>query len=379
VFALLTDDGGAFMIVSTHGYKAGVTDMWRRFPAQAKLPMSDVVRSGEPLFLASPEEAAMLYPDMMASAKSGHKAWAVAPLATDGRALGAVSVSFAEPRTFDADERDLFIALTRQCALALDRARLFEATQQWAATLEARVAERTAELRASEEQLRTLSLRSERAREKDRVSIAREVHDELGGSLTGLKFTLAQVRSGRQADAALMDVVHDMASQIDELVSAVRRIASDLRPPMLDDLGLLPALEWQAQEFEKRTDIPCNFNLPQREPHLNQEQRTAIFRAFQEALTNVARHADAKRVVVAVTLKGREFVLSVTDDGVGIRPDALRTGKSLGLAGMRERMREVSGDAEVLSTPGRGTTVIIRAPVADADMDEEEDMDDAQE
>jgi signal transduction histidine kinase len=151
-----------------------------------------------------------------------------------------------------------------------------------------------------------------------------------------------------------------MTSQIDELVQTVRRIASDLRPPLLDDFGLMAALEWQARAWEKQTGILCNLTLPPEEVMLNREQRTAVFRVFQESLTNVARHSQATQVNVSAHKEGGQLVLKVQDNGLGITSEALLPGKSLGLLGMRERMREVSGDFDIQGVAGEGTTVTIR-------------------
>ena len=238
-----------------------------------------------------------------------------------------------------------------------------EALQTWNATLEARVAERTQALRESQSQLRKLSAYAERMREDERTRIAREVHDQLGGALTALKMTLARTRKGHDDDSGLIGNLADMRAQIDDLVQMVRRIASDLRPPLLDDFGLLAALEWQAREWEKRTGVACLLNRPSDEIKLDRDCRTAVFRVFQESLTNVARHAQATKVMVDVKDDGTQLVLTVRDNGRGIAAEALRPGKSLGLLGMRERMREVSGDLEIEGTPGSGTCVTVRVPI----------------
>ena len=218
-------------------------------------------------------------------------------------------------------------------------------------------------LRESQTQLRQLSAYSERMREDERTRIAREVHDELGSSLTGLKMTLARAAKGRTDDEDLAIKIHDMNGQIDGLVQTVRRIASDLRPPLLDDFGLLAALEWEAHEWEKRTGLSCQFNAKSHEINLDRQRCTVVFRVFRESLTNIARHAQATQVVATLWQEGNQVILTVHDDGRGISAEALQPGKSLGLMGMRERMLEVSGDFEIATAPGQGTTVTIRVPV----------------
>lgn len=232
------------------------------------------------------------------------------------------------------------------------------------AALEARVSERTEALAQSREQLRELSAYVVRTREDERARIAREVHDELGGSLTVLKMSLARAVRGHDDDAVLGEHFNDMRAQIDNLVKNVRRIASDLRPSVLDDFGLVAAMEWQAQEWSQRTGIPCRLDasLVPEALNLDSEQRTALFRVFQESLTNVARHAHATTVSATLLLEEQQLMLTVQDNGRGLDPAAMQ-GKSLGLLGMRERVRDVGGTFEIINSPGRGVTVCVRVPL----------------
>lgn len=238
------------------------------------------------------------------------------------------------------------------------------------ATLETRVAERTLELAQSHEQLRELSAYVLRAREEDRTRIAREVHDELGGALTVLKMSLARAARGRTADVEFNMHTQDMSAQIDDMVKMVRRIASDLRPSILDDFGLVAAMEWQAQEWGQRTGITCRLDasLVPEDLQLGSECRTAMFRVFQESLTNVARHARATRVAATLQLDDDQLVLTVQDNGRGIDAALLINSKSLGLLGMRERVREVGGTFDIHSAPGQGTTVRVQVPLSISDL-----------
>lgn len=237
--------------------------------------------------------------------------------------------------------------------------------RELSATLEARVAERTLELAESREQLRELSAYVVRMREEERARIAREVHDELGGSLTVLKMSLARAARGHEEEAELITNFRDMRVQTDNLVKMVRRIASDLRPSILDDFGLIPALEWQAQEWSQRIGIPCRLDssMVAEGLDLDAERRTAVFRVFQESLTNIARHARASHVSATLLEDDGVLELVVKDDGQGIDPARLKGGKSLGLLGMRERIREVGGNFEIDSAPGRGTAICVRVPL----------------
>ena len=285
------------------------------------------------------------------------------PLIKNGRFVAILSVHQNHARPWTPDEVALVEETAERTWASIERARAEVALQSLNATLEARVTERTAELCESQAQLRKLSAYAERMREDERTRIAREVHDELGGSLTALKMTLARVRKGREGDADLSTRLTDMRDQIDELVQTVRRVASDLRPPLLDDFGLVAALKWQVEEWERRTGIACQLDLALNEAKLDRERRTAVFRVFQESLTNVARHAQATQVVMTIREDHGQLVLTIHDNGRGIDAEALRPGKSLGLLGIRERMREVGGDVEISGAPNQGTMVMVRVPL----------------
>src|SRR5213592_3246782 len=175
------------------------------------------------------------------------------------------------------------------------------------------------QLHKSHEQLRALSVHLQRVREEERIRIAREVHDELGQSLTGLKLQLTWLTSRLPRKLrALRDRTQTMAEHIDKTIQAVRRIATELRPGVLDNAGLLAALEWQAHDFQRRTGIRCRVHAPIRATVRDQNLNTAFFRIFQETLTNVIRHANATRVVVQLKKERGQLSLEVKDNGRGI-------------------------------------------------------------
>jgi signal transduction histidine kinase len=216
--------------------------------------------------------------------------------------------------------------------------------------------------------LRALSARLQSAREEEGNRIAREIHDELGGALTSLKWELesfdkaiSESRDQSQLQV-LQKKLQSMMKLIDSIISAVRRISSELRPSVLDDLGLAEAIEWQARQFQTRTGIICHCDCAVENLHLNQEQSTAVFRIFQEALTNILRHAQATRVAVAIREEAGEFVLTVSDNGRGITKDDRARLQSLGLLGMRERAHLVGGELELTGVEGQGTLVTVRVP-----------------
>jgi PAS domain S-box-containing protein len=219
-------------------------------------------------------------------------------------------------------------------------------------------------LRHSKEELHELASAAHRAREQEKSRIARELHDELGQALTALRMDVAWCRAkipgGSDSVAARLERMEEM---LEATVAATRRIAADLRPLMLDDLGLLPALEWLVENFTQRTDIPCALAVGGDELDLPDMEATAVFRAVQESLTNVARHAQASRVDVAIEHGDSQVTVRVRDDGVGFSLEESRKPNSFGLLGLRERAALLGGEALVTSAPGRGTHIEVRFPV----------------
>jgi PAS domain S-box-containing protein len=222
------------------------------------------------------------------------------------------------------------------------------------------------QLARSNEQLRALSVRVQSAREEESIRIAREIHDELGGALTGLKMDLSWIgrRLSEQTREAVQQKLQSTLELVDDTVHKVRNISTELRPSVLDDLGLAAAIEWQAREFEKRTEIECRIVSLQEDSTLSPEKSTALFRIFQEVLTNVIRHSGASRVEVCMEEHGGSLILQVSDNGRGIKESEVAEAKSLGLLGMRERALVFGGRIEVVGVEGRGTTVTVRIPLA---------------
>jgi signal transduction histidine kinase len=218
-------------------------------------------------------------------------------------------------------------------------------------------------LRASEEKLRNLASHLQSVREEERIHIAREIHDELGQALTGLKFdinTLAKTFAAGGGEAAAQGT-HGLCLQIDRIINSVRRIASGLRPEVLDEIGLAAAIEWQAREFSRRTGIRCVVDVEPEFVDPDKDRSTALFRIFQELLTNVARHANATRVAVRLA-DGEVIRLKVEDNGRGIQEKEFESPKSLGLLGLRERVLAFGGTIDVKGEEGKGTTVRVAIP-----------------
>ena len=230
--------------------------------------------------------------------------------------------------------------------------------------LSAELAERTLteqRLRASEENLRALAAHLQSVREEERIHIAREIHDELGQALTGLKFDINALAKSAATGGAIGDKPAHLCQQIDRIINSVRRIASGLRPEVLDEIGLAAAIEWQAREFQRRTGIRCMVEIARGFDDPDKERSTALFRVFQELLTNVARHAHATRV--SVRLEGGEWLrLEVNDNGRGIKDQEAESPRSLGFLGLRERVLAFGGSIEAKGRPGQGTFVSVAIP-----------------
>jgi signal transduction histidine kinase len=220
------------------------------------------------------------------------------------------------------------------------------------------------QLRQSHEQLRALSVYLQHVREEERTVIAREVHDELGQTLTGLKLELTWLTGRLPARLRTLHLqAKSMADHIDEIIHSVRRIATELRPGLLDTAGLLAALEWQAQEFQRQTGIQCRVKAAIKETLWDQDLNTAFFRIFQETLTNIIRHANATKVNVRLAQMSGHLVLEVKDNGRGISEAEIHNTRSIGLLGMRERAALLGGEVRFSGEPGKGTAVRVRIPL----------------
>jgi len=219
------------------------------------------------------------------------------------------------------------------------------------------------ELANSREQLRNLSVYLQSVREQERTSIAREIHDDLGQTLTALKMDLSWLGKGLSEDQGpLKERQASMDNALDMALKSVERIITELRPGMLDHLGLVPAIEWQVGDFQNRTGVRSEVSIDPEEIMLNKERSTAIFRILQECLTNVARHANATTVHVSLIEKNDEIELKIRDNGKGIVKEQISHPKSFGLMGIRERVYVFGGNIEIKGIPEKGTTVIVRIP-----------------
>jgi signal transduction histidine kinase len=269
--------------------------------------------------------------------------WSTPIEATGGRVLGTFALYYREPRAPSHDELEIIARAVHVAGIAIQRHEL-------------------------DEQLRALSARLEAAREEERTSIAREIHDHLGQTLTVLKLDLSWISrraSGPDGIAAgvLLEKVKDLSRSIDALINDVRRISAELRPGLLDDIGLVAALSWKAQQIEERTSIACSVDAAVDNEALTREVATAVYRIVEEALTNVVRHSGATLADIHVEQGDGSVLLEVRDNGKGILDDQIDDPQSFGLVGIRERARRLGGSASFGRTPGGGTQVTVKLPL----------------
>ncbi len=269
-----------------------------------------------------------------------------------GQSLGTLEVFYSEARTIEdegpflSEERELIKSVAAMLSNAAERKKA------------------AYEIYQSQIELRQLSAHLQTVREEERSNIAREIHDELGQQLTGLKMDTSWLgKKLPEGDKVLHEKVEGMLALIDDTVKTVRRISSELRPGILDDMGLIAALEWQSSEFEKRNGISCTFTTNLSELPVSQELATGIFRVYQEALTNITRHAHATGVKARLEVNAKNILLTIIDDGKGFDMQEARLKKTLGIVGMKERAIMLGGQLTITSEKEVGTAVMLRIPL----------------
>jgi signal transduction histidine kinase len=239
-----------------------------------------------------------------------------------------------------------------------------EALEKSRAELEERVKERTKELADSQKQLRNLYSHLQSLREEERTNIAREIHDDLGQALTALKMDLSRIVGELRGDKkGLKERLNADVDQVDKTIQAVKRVCTELRPGILDHFGLAAAIEWQAEEFQKRTGIRCEVVFDPEDIVVDTSLSTSLFRIFQESLTNIMRHARATEVKASFRRTSSSIILEIADNGIGITEEELSKPNSFGLQGMRERVYPWGGKVTVRGIKNKGTTVEVIIPV----------------
>jgi PAS domain S-box-containing protein len=275
----------------------------------------------------------------------------------------------------DITDRKLAEEAVRKAHEELER-RVRERTAQLSesnALLRQEIAERTVvgeKLKESQERLRYLSAYLRRVREEERTSLSRELHDELGQVLTGIKMDVAWIgKRTPEEDTVIVERTNLLLTRIDDAILSIQRISMSLRPPALDDFGLQEAMRQVAEDFSKRTNIACEISSKPQNILVGAKISTEAFRIFQEALTNIARHANAQSVAVSLHNIRDRFIMEVRDDGRGITREQISDLKSIGLTGMRERAFAVGGSLTITGTREKGTTITLNVPLREGKVE----------
>jgi signal transduction histidine kinase len=225
---------------------------------------------------------------------------------------------------------------------------------------------------AQQERIRQVQLFSDKlqnTREEEQKRIARELHDELGGTLTSLKYDLHWLEHTTASKGEIAQRYQAMNDLIGSTTKLVQRISSELRPKILDSLGLNAAVEWQAGEFKKRTNVGIQLHLTETLPPMDDALKTGAYRIIQESLTNIARHAQAASVEITIDVRNQNLFVLITDNGKGFDKSLLNHPESLGLLSIQERARMIGGKAVITGEPGKGTQVTLEVPLKNADVD----------
>jgi len=318
----------------------------------------------------------------------GYASSVVFPLKTGDQTFGSLSIYSKEPDGFNSNEIKVLSDLSCDLAQGITSIRLRELNRRTEnalirsyEVLEQTVIERTEELRQSNEllkkeivfridaervltnsqkELRALRHRMDIIAEEERTRISREVHDELGHMLTAMKYDIDDISNKPEISEGLLKTeLGSLMNMVEALIDTVRKISTDLRPGILDHLGLYPAIEWQLKQFQKRTKICCISDIQETDLSFDKNEITIIFRILQEILTNVARHSKASNVTVSVKNKGGLFLMVVNDNGIGFNLKDCNNIGSLGLLGMKERALSIGGEIRIESSPGKGTKIAL--------------------
>jgi signal transduction histidine kinase len=286
--------------------------------------------------------------------KEGVQSFIAIPMSVGGTILGVIDfTALSAPRAWSHDLLQRLRLLEEIFANALNRKRK-----------EDQLRRRTLELQETADKLKNLSEHLQNAREQERAHVAREIHDELGAALTVLKMDTSWIRKHlREEPNLLQQRIQSMLELIDPTVATVQRLSRELRPEMLTIFGLQAALEWFAGEFQGREGIRCKLRCTGDEIK-DEKCALVLFRIFQEALTNVSRHAQATEVTVDVQALGDRVIMEIRDNGKGITGEEIQDRNSFGLIGMRERVSFLNGDLQISGRPNRGTTLKVTLPLA---------------
>ena len=223
-----------------------------------------------------------------------------------------------------------------------------------------------AELKESQVQLRALASHIQDIREEEKISIAREIHDELGHLLTAVKLDLEEIGASPATDNSIQEKLNPIISLVDSCIDTSRKISYDLHPGILDHFGLIPALEWMIDQFIIRIKIKCAFSLPKILPEFNKTESTVVFRIFQEIFTNITRHSKATEIEIVLNQSPGKIMFVITDNGIGFDTGTTKKNASLGLLSMKERALSIDAELSIESEPGKGTTIKLQIEQPDS-------------
>lgn len=341
-----------------HGYLHALRAIAIADPAQGRGPTAQAILNDQTMVVNDIATDPRMEPWRDAALSRGYRSSVALPFRVAGRPAGAMMVYAEVPGYFTRDVLGLLTILADDISHALD------------------VQGKERERQEATGRLRDLATHLDTVREDERAHLAREIHDDLGGLLTAIKMDLAWLkRRCPPADERVSEKMGDMTRLADTAIQSMRRIITELRPAILDDLGLIPAVEWQLHEFGKRSGIKTELRLGMTPDvsHMTLPPTLAVaaFRTLQEALTNVLKHAHARRVTVEALVEDEVFVLKVADDGQGVEPEQLRKPGSYGVLGMRERAHSLHGTLDIQSIRHQGLTVTLRLPVKELQAPEE--------
>jgi PAS domain S-box-containing protein len=340
----LLPDGESFLLVAGIGWQEGLVGK-ARVPAGAESQAGYTLLAGKTVIVEDLSRETRFSGSALLREHGIVSGMNVIIPGVDRR-FGVLGAHTVTRRTFTDDDVHFLEAVATVLCEAIERFRTEEA------------------LKSSQEELRALAARLQAAREEERANLAREIHDELSGSLTALKMDISLLPDRAAKDQnLLLEKLNSMTGLIDSTLGQMHAIVTGLRPVVLDKFGLVAAMEWQASEFQQRSGIICESDLPAEELQLDSERSTAIFRIFQEALTNVFRHAGASKVTVVLRREAQGLMLAVHDNGKGIDEKDIHAQSSVGLVGMRERALALGGTMEICRLPQQGTQLIVKIPM----------------
>lgn len=351
------DEGKSVRPAAYSGLEAGYLERLKLSWADTREgqgPTGTAIRTGKPCVIKNFYEDDRVAPWRDEAVRRGFLSSASIPLRDGDRVFGGINIYAPDIDSFDYTELYLMEKLAANLAygiIALRRKVEHEKAKE--------------ELVRSHQQLRNLALHIEEVREEERISIARDIHDELGQLLTILKFDISWIRKSiKTRDEDIISRMDDAIEHVDSAITATQKISSELRPPILDDLGLIEAMNWYVRQFMKRTGINVTISVKTEHLNLDQGLATAVFRVLQESLTNIARHANASEVRIGFSVSDGKLFLGIIDNGKGIRDEDLNSPESFGLIGLRERVYSRKGSVSIKGIRGKGTVIEVVFPLA---------------